>query len=260
MKNLIYQVCVGEKSKLYDFCIKSVERYCKKYNITHIVQTEPILKIVPDINSTNRSAASFGRFGYLPIYEKENAFSFLDDYDNIAIVDADIYIKENSPNIFNEISGYDFAGVVERDMPITQKYKNKIKNYSLGQYKSLSNIDWKWNDSGAEFINMGLMLFSKDLKKYLRGDSPKEFIMRKEFKGFVDGLGNWKWSTDQTLLNYWVKKENMKVKNLSWKWNALYAAVESQKINDAYFIHFFLKDHLPEKGENIENLIVEIGI
>jgi hypothetical protein len=115
-------------------------------------------------------------------------------------------------------------------------------------------VDWKWNDKGGEFMNMGMMLFSKKLKDYLHGNTPHEFITRPEFKRFVDGLGNWKWSTDQTLLNYWIKKEKMKVKNLSWQWNTLYTAVEDRFIKDAYFVHFFLKDHLPERGENISML------
>lgn len=40
--------------------------------------------------------------GYLPIYEKENAFDYLDDYDQIAIIDADIYIRPDAPNIFED--------------------------------------------------------------------------------------------------------------------------------------------------------------
>ena len=258
MKNMIYQVYVGGKSALYYHCIQSVADYCKKYDIEHIVQKEPILKIKPDINSTNRSVQSYERFGYLPIYEKENAFSYLNQYENIAIIDADIFIKENAPNIFDEIGDHDFAGVVEREMPITQKYKDKIKSYSVGQYRPLTDVDWKWNDSGAEFMNMGVMVFSNKISKYLKNETPEQFIRRKEFKRFVDGLGNWKWSTDQTMLNYWIKKEKMKVKNLSFKWNALYTAINDKDLKEAYFIHFFLKDHLPNKGENIEQLLANI--
>lgn len=260
MKRLTYQVSLGEESKLYNFCIDSVSKYCKKYNIDHIVQREPLLKIQPDVKVMNRSMQSFQRLGYLPIYEKENAFSYLNSYDQIAIIDADIYIRETAPNIFNELEGYTFAGVVERDMPITPKYASKIKSYSVGQYGSLKDVDWKWNDKGGEFMNMGMMLFSKDLLKYLKGNTPREFIERPEFKRFVDGLGNWKWSTDQTLLNYWIKKENIPTKQLSWKWNTLYTAAEDKYLKDGYFIHFFLKDHLPEKGEDTSRLKQAIGV
>jgi len=260
MKRLIYQVYLGNESNLYNFCTESVKRYCDKYSIDHIVQKEPILKIQPDVKNMNRSMQSFQRLGYLPIYEKENAFSYLDEYDEIAIIDADIYIRDTAPNIFEELEDYTFAGVVERDMPITLKYANKIKSYSSGQYSSLKDVDWKWNDRGGEFMNMGMMLFSKDILKYLNGNTPHEFINRPEFKRFVDGLGNWKWSTDQTLLNYWIKKEKMKVKNLSWKWNALYTAVEDKYLKDSHFIHFFLKDHLPDRGEDVVKLKLAIGV
>lgn len=260
MKCLIYQVYLGNRLNLYDFCTESVAKYCKKHGIDHIVQREPILKIVPDIKVTNRSQQSYGRLGYLPIYEKENAFAYLDQYDRIAIIDSDIYIRENAPNIFDELNdGSEFGAVVEREMPLTRQYRNKITSYSREQYEKLTDIDWKRDDSGYEFMNMGMMIFSKDLQKYLRGQTPLEFIRRQEFKGFVDGLGLWKWSTDQTLLNYWIRKENMKMKRMDWRWNTLYKGVEDRYLKDGYFIHFFLKDHLPNKGEDIPTLIRAIG-
>jgi predicted SprT family Zn-dependent metalloprotease len=80
--------------------------------------------------------------------------------------------------------------------------------------------------------------------------------MRPEFKDFVDGKGAWKWSTDQTLLNYWVRKEQMNIQKLDWKWNALFTAVES--VDAAHFIHFFLKDKLPHKGEDVHSLMEQI--
>jgi hypothetical protein len=260
MKKLIYQVYLGSNLNLYDFCTSSVARYCKKYDIDHIIQREPILKIVPDKSVTNRSPQSYGRLGYLPIYEKENAFSYLDQYDRIAIIDSDIYIRENAPDIFEELNdGTEFAAVVEREMPLTPNYRRKIVSYSREQYEPLNDIDWKRNESGHEFMNMGLMIFSKDIQKYLHGQTPTEFIRRQEFKRFVDGLNFWKWSTDQTLLNYWIRKEKMNVKRLDWRWNTLYKGVEDKYLKDGHFIHFFLKDHLPNKGENIDQLKRDIG-
>lgn len=252
---------MGPELKLYNHCIESVKKYCKKYNITHIVQKEPILKIVPDKAVTNRSDASYGRLGYLPIYEKENAFSYLDQYDRIAIIDSDIYIRDTAPNIFNELDdGSEFGAVVEREMPLTRSYISKIASYSKEQYSQLTDIDWRKNDLGYEFMNMGLMILSKDISKYLKGDTPTQFLRRLEFKRFIDGLGYWKWSTDQTLLNYWIRKEKMNYKKLNWKWNALYKGIEDDKLKESYFIHFFLKDHLPDKGENISTTLEKMGL
>jgi hypothetical protein len=259
MKRLIYQVYTGKRSHLYDHCVKSVEEYCKQHGIDHEVQKMPILRIKPDVFSTNRSKESYEKHGgFLPIYEKENAFSYWPSYDQIAVVDADIWIRPGAPNIFDDVdSNVDFAGVVESSMPILPWYKQKILNYSRMQYGSL-RLDWHPapdKETGFPFMNMGLMVMNKSLAKYLNGETPNQFIRRPEFKAFVDGMGAWKWSTDQTLLNYWIRKERMKLQLLDWKWNALYTAIDNNKIKEANFVHFFLKDKLPNQGENVEQLM-----
>lgn len=256
MKNLIYQVAVGPKKDLYEICIDSVSKYCSKYGIEHIVQREPVLKIVP--KKSHRSSEAISRLGYLPIYEKENAFDLLGSYDNICIVDSDIYIKHNAPNIFDQIEDYDFAGVLERDMPLTKQYAEKIKNYSKAQYESLQKESvFNWNKLGADFYNMGLMLCSHKLKNYLDNQTALEFIQRPEFERFVNGEGQWRWSTDQTLLNYWIKKYNIRTKNLDWKWNALYRGIKDEHLPEAHFVHFFLSVHIP-KDRKIADIIKDV--
>ena len=258
MRSLIYQVYVGKKSRLYDRCIESVKSYCDKHKIDHIVQREPILKIKPDVFNTGRSTESYEKHGgFLPIFEKENAFDYVDQYDNIAIIDADVWIRPGSDNVFDEFFGH-FGAVCERDMPIHDWYKKKIANYSHMQYSQLhKKVDFKPNNLGFEFFNMGVMLLkTKGIKPHLKGQTAREFINRPEFKDFVDGVGPWKWSTDQTLLNYWIKKENIDVQPMHWKWNGLYTA--NERIKECNFVHFFLKDKLPNRGEDIEKLIEDI--
>lgn len=259
---MIYQVAVGKPSKLYDACIESVRQYCKKHDIKHIILTQPKLRIKPDIFATNRSEESYMKYGgYLPIYEKENAFEYLDDYDQIAIVDADIYIREDAPNIFDDFgTTHAYGCVCEREMDIQSWYVKKIQNYSRMQYEVLHKrgLDFKPNKYGYEFFNMGLILLnSKLFKPYLKGQSPHDFLMRMEFKDFVDGQGAWKWSTDQTLLNYFLKKYNIPTKHMDNKWNGLYSAVNN--LDECHFVHFFLKDKLPNKGENVEELLKSIN-
>jgi len=264
MKRLIYQVCLGRQinSKLYKKCIQSVAEYAEKHDIDHHVQKTPKLKIKPDVFSTNRSTDSYEKHGgFLPIYEKENAFDLLEEYDQIAIIDADIYIRDFAPNIFDCVHPESaFGCVFEREMPITEKYASKIKNYSTMQYHTLQtkqNIDFKPNNYGYEFANMGMIVLNcKNFKPYLKGQTAKQFITRSEFKDFVDGLGPWKWSTDQTLLNYFLKKYDVPVDHMHWKWNGLYGA--NTKIEECNFVHFFLKDLLPNQGEDVERLMEQI--
>lgn len=256
MSRLIYQVYVGKRSRLYDWCTESVKAYAERIGADYICQRQPLLRIKPDIFMTNRSKESYEKHGgFLPIYEKENAFDYFDKYDQICIIDSDIYIRESAPDIFFELDPeYDFGAVVEASMPIFSWYKQKIANYSRMQYGSL-RIDWDpgyRDDVGFPFMNMGLMLMNKSFAKYLNGQTAKEFLERQEFKMFVDGMGPWKWSTDQTLLNYWIRNEKMNIKNLDWKWNGLYTA--NSRIMQCHFVHFFLKDKLPNSGENVNEL------
>jgi len=260
MKTLIYQVYTGKKSKLYDHCTASVKEYAKRIGADYECQRTPILRIKPDIFSTNRSKESYEKYGgFLPIYEKENAFSYLKSYDQIAIIDADIYVRPNCEDcLFTTVgTAVDFAGVLENTAPITQEYKNKLKNYSKMQYgMNPIRSKFNWSNTGANFYNMGMMVINKSIEKYLRGETPHQFLNRPRFKPFIDGAGAWKWSTDQTLLNVWVKEENMRVNNLHWKWNGLYTA--NTKIKECNFVHFFLKDKLPKKGEDVNELMKAI--
>jgi len=192
------------------------------------------------------------RLGYLPIYEKENAFSYLDRYDKVAVIDADIYVKGSAPNIFDHCDRQ-FAAVMEREMPLTRSYLTKIRKYSDGQYSLLKGVDWQWDANGAAFYNMGLMVLDASLHR-----DPVEFIRRPEFERFVNGEGHWRWSTDQTFLNYWLKKDGISVRNLDWRWNALYGAVEADAIRQAYFVHFFLSAKMPRGGAEIPELIAKL--
>jgi len=258
MNKLIYQVYTGKRSALYDHCTQSVKEYADRIGSDYMIQREPILRIQPDIFLTERKGKTGGwqQIGYLPIFEKENAFAYLDSYDQIAIIDADIFVRPDCDECLFSASGTDcdFAGVIERTMAITPEYQAKIHNYSRMQYahNSISEL-FDWNNLGADFYNMGMMVINKSISKYLRGQTPEQFIRRPEFKNFVDGIGPWKWSTDQTLLNYWVKKERMVVNNLDWKWNGLFTA--NTNIKECNFIHFFLKDKLPNRGENVKDLM-----
>lgn len=259
MKRLIYQVYTGKKSHLYDHCTASVKAYAQRIGADYECQRTPILMIKPDVFVTNRSKESYEKYGgFLPIYEKENAFTYFKSYDQIAIIDADIYIRETAPNIFDEIKpDVDFAGVLEREMPITPQYDRKLANYTRMQYgmNPINKLfDWK-HKAGADFYNMGMMVMNKSFAKYLNGETPKQFLNRPRFKPFIDGMGAWKWSTDQTLLNVWIKEEKMKVQNLPFVWNGLFTGIEMDKIKECHFVHFFLKDKLPNRGENVSDLM-----
>ena len=61
------------------------------------------------------------------------------------------------------------------------------------------------------------------------------------------------------LLNWWVKKESIPTKNMDWRWNGLYKGIDDNYLPQAHFIHFFLKDKLPQRGENVPALMEAIN-
>lgn len=255
MKRLIYQVYVGDRSRLYDFCVASVADYCRAHSIEHRVQREPILRIKPNPKTSGRSEQAVSRLGYLPIFEKENALALLGEFDQVAVIDSDVWIRPYSPNVFDHLfAQWDFGAVVEREMPLTDRYRQKVRRYSEALIRPLSDVDWEWDESGARFANMGVMVMNASLKRFLDGQTPREFLERPEFQKFVDGRGHLKWSTDQILLNWWIRKAGVRFMPLHWKWNALYRGVDDLSASEAHFVHFFLRDHLPGKGENVEKL------
>jgi hypothetical protein len=267
MRRLIYQVAVGPQSNLYEHCIQSAAEYAERIGADHIVQRQPKLRIVPDVFRTDREGKCGGwkKLGYLPIFEKENAFELMDEYDQILILDADIYIRPTASNIFEDLpSEYGFGGVCECDMPINGQHMVKIKQYSHMQYSQVASKmkGWRYHDAcGLEFFNMGMMLLNSSvIKPFLRGQSPREFLFRPEFQDMLDGVGVYKWSTDQTLLNYWLKKDRIPVKHLDWKYNGLYGSLWGDNINECDFVHFYLKDKLPENGENVDSLMEQINV
>ena len=256
MKRLVYQVYLGPRSKLYDFCCASVANYADAHSCDYTLQTEPILRIKPDPKTSGRSAEAVDRLGYLPIFEKENALGYLGEYDQVAVIDADVWARPGAPNVFEDIDeNAEFTAVMEREMPITEQYRMKIRDYSRGQYPTRTGVNWNWDNGIADFQNMGVMLMDRSLADYLHGQTPAEFLARPEFKAFVDGVGAWKWSTDQTLLNWWLRSTRVGVWPLHWKWNALYGALVPGKVEQAHFVHFFLRDHLPNKGEDVAELV-----
>lgn len=193
------------------------------------------------------------KLGYLPIFEKENAFDFLEEYDEVAIIDSDIYIRPGSPSVFEELKGNPFAAMQERDTPSTEKHKKKLQNFSKQMFFPLGDVAWSPVEGIADFHNMGVMVLGQGFRKHLKGMAAKEWLQQPQFQRFIDGVGFLKWSCDQSLLGWWLRKNKIPVSNLDWKWNTMYGAAKQNALGDAYFIHFWLSDKLPTS--NVSELL-----
>lgn len=238
---LIFQVAVGEVPGFYAATMASVRAYAAAIGADYEALTEPELRIVPKASRRSENAL---RLGYLPIFEKEAAFSRLGRYEQIAIIDADVFVRSGSPDIFEAAGSADFAGVRECDLPLLPRYQQKIRSYARDQY----------GDAGFPFYNMGVTVWNQSILPYLRGQTPAEFIHRPEFERFVNGDGKYRWSTDQTLLNTWV--QGMRRCNLDWRWNCMYDYVRPSALKDGpHFVHFALASKMPRGGNEIPEII-----
>lgn len=241
---LIFQVAVGEVPGFYAHTMASVRAYADRIGADYEVLTEPELRIVPRHSCRSESAM---RLGYLPIFEKEAAFSRLGRYAQVAIVDADVYARESAPDIFEAAGSADFAGVREKDLPLLPRFRQKIHNYARDQY----------GDHKFPFYNMGVTVWNKSVLRYLCGQTPAEFIHRPEFEPFVNGAGKYRWSTDQTLLNTWVR--GMRRTNLDWRWNCMYDYVQGAALErNPYFVHFALASKMARGGAEIPEIIARL--
>lgn len=263
-KRLIYQVSIGA-SRLYDGCRQSVIDYADFIGVDYTCERAPILKIRPNANRTNRSKEAVERLGYLPIYEKAVAFNFMDQYDEIAIIDADVYIRpDTAENIFDQLLPESlFCAMREDSLPALPWYQSKLVTYSRMQYGKI----WPKPEGDIyPFRNMGVMLFRSDIQDYMPKLQPTDtslaqaFIQQDRFRDFVDGMGHWKWSTDQTLLNHWLYTDKIPINDLDWRWNCLYKTVRRNDLKKAYAVHFFLKDKLPSRGEDFDALMRDIEL
>ena len=46
---------------------------------------------------------------------------------------------------------------------------------------------------------------------------------------------------------------------MDWRWNGLFHGIHDDKVKQAHFVHFFLKDKLPNRGENVEELMKHVN-
>lgn len=125
-------------------------------------------------------------------------------HEKIALVDCDTMIKWDTPNFFNDYDD-EFCGVVD-DSNI-----GWVQN-SLSIYK-----DFFPNEivEPLEYINSGVMFFTKEHKRLF--DKLKSFYQENE--STLQDYWNKGGGTDQTIINYMLKKLNVKQKYLSYSWN-----------------------------------------
>jgi hypothetical protein len=197
-KNCIVMVAIQDETSKYDHqkyfevskqCWQS---YCKKHNIDFIV----VDKKLPNVKFC--------------VWHKEFVFDFIGDkYEKIALVDFDTLVHWDAPNFFN-LYDDEFCGVLENESLFwIQNSLNAFRN----NFKELENV----KITLSEYINGGILFFHKSHKNFF--EKLKEFYITN--KSTFDNWNVPNTGKEQTILNLYLKKENVRKKYLDFRFNTM---------------------------------------
>jgi len=197
-KNCIVMVAIQDEGSKFDhqkyFNVSKQcwQSYCKKNNIDFFV----IDKKLPDVKFC--------------VWHKEFVFDFIGDkYDKIALVDFDTLVHWNAPNFFDLYEG-EFCGVLENENLFW--IDNSLRAFK-SSFSELKDVDIKL----SEYINGGVLFFNKSHKEFF--DKLKDFYLRN--KSTFDNWNVPHTGKEQTILNLYLKKENINKKYLDFRFNTM---------------------------------------
>lgn len=190
-KNLIYTTAIDHSTSTFrnfdysQYCINSWQAWCNKNDIDFLVIDK------------HDSRYKF------PVWNKDIIFETVGDkYDKIIYVDSDTMVKWDAPNPFNL---YDDEFCVTIDRSSLRWILNSIDAYQ--QFFP----DLKLDIDG--YFNSGVCFFTKD-HKYIFDQLIDFYEKNKDKLDQIKGVGK-----VQTVLNFMLKKNNVKIKYLPPTWN-----------------------------------------
>ena len=190
---MIYTVAVNHDTSQFknsdysQYCIKSWERWCKKNDIDFMVITE-----------------HDARYKY-PVWNKDLIFEKLDtEYDKIGYVDSDTMIHWDAPNPFDM---YDDEFCWVKDIANFRWVSNSIETYNKFYPNQTLDI--------YDYYNSGVSFFTKE-HKFIYDNLQKLY---KENSKELDECATKGVGKVQTLLNFELQKEAVKIKELPPTWN-----------------------------------------
>ena len=213
-KNLIYIPATKGLEKQLPYGIKTWEYYCKKHDIELCVSTESMPS-----NSEVFKNDHFQQYFIPTLSEKE--------YDRVLIVDADVIVRWDTPNIFNEFPNHNFS--VVRDAGFD------AGNYHLKQWL---NFNPNIKTPPKDYFNSGVILISKE--NYLK---LKEGIVP-YYEYYVNAKLNKTPridTSDQTptnILAYELFPQDIKYLDYNWNNMVMFNYDDFSFVKNTYLWHF----------------------
>lgn len=222
MKKAIFCVAIGKKNQMYKLSIKSIAQYAKKIGVEFILLEKPYFNVdwaVKPIFEIHKKA----RYAWV---EKLYAIKLLEDYDRVLMMDVDILVTPNAPDIFetypdtNKLYALSDTLYTQNENYEGAKEPKRIQAV-LGKIK-----DWPTQGKLPRYFNTGVVLLSKNktLSDNFSLDDVKKIFNQVHF-------------IEQTYLDYLCFKHDIPVADLDPKFNWIPWLANKKQRNQAYFSH-----------------------
>jgi len=148
-------------------------------------------------------------------WEKFQCYGLLDKYKRILILDSDIIIVPDAPNLFDVVPENRIGVILEDKYSRKKDRRMRIKNCQ----KQLGDIGWR-----KDYLNSGVFVCSRMHKK----------IFTLNPKNYYQGLGY-----DDVQIGYNIKKYGFKIFELSYKFNhmSMFSEIGKNRFF-SYIVHY----------------------
>jgi hypothetical protein len=196
-KNIVFMTCFEQAPDILDYkewCIKSWQVWCKKHNVELFVLSD-------ELRDKTLMKPTWQRWHVFEILEANNI-----EYNQVALVDVDTMIHPKAPNFFEETNG-EYSGVQD-DLMVEWVY-NSIRGYQ----DLFPEVKFDW----TTYMNNGFIVMSPKHKALCK--SITDFYYKNENELRNRQHNTLRKGSDQTPVNYLVRREGYPITHLSKKWN-----------------------------------------
>ena len=198
MKNVVFipNIDLGnDRSKPYEYSIKSWRKFCDKYDCELLVLDELLFPI-------EHMKITWQRFYLFDLLEANNI-----DYDQILMVDADTIVHPDCPNFF-EMTNHEYSAVVNNGS--FEWVRHSVDSFS----KELFNGEVPFNI--WEYINCGFQIVNKKHKPFF--EYVTKFYDENQDR-IRDSIEKIQAGTAQTIINFLLRQQNIEINYLPIAYN-----------------------------------------
>lgn len=197
-KNIVFIpaiVVAGNESRsaTYNYGLESWERWCRNNNCELFI-LDQLLAPIEDLKIT------WQRYYVFDLLEANNI-----NYDQILMVDADSFIHPDCPNFF-EMTDRKFTGV-HADGSYDWVLRS-IENYSKHLFNGKMFNFWEYYMGGFQIVNETHKSYYQNILKFYFENQRK-----------IQELQNYHVGTDQPIINFLLRENNIDLKLLPWEFS-----------------------------------------